>query len=53
MEELQPKTVVVRNGKRIMDKKEIEENEYMDAYSTEHYRMLATIENAGIIQRLK
>lgn len=53
MEELQPKTVVIRKGRRILDKKEIEENEYIDAYLAEHYSNFATIENAEILQRLE
>ena len=52
MEELQPKTVVIRKGRRILDKKEIEENEYIDAYLAKHYRNFATVENAEILQRL-
>ena len=53
MEELQPKTVVIRKGRRILDKKEIEENEYIDAYLAKHYTNFATIENAEILQRLE
>ncbi|SHJ48058.1 Dolichyl-phosphate-mannose-protein mannosyltransferase [Maribacter aquivivus] len=52
MEELQPKTVVIRKGRRILDKKEVEENEYLDAYLAEHYKVFATIDNAEILQRL-
>ena len=33
-------------------KKEIEENEYIDAYLAKHYRNFATVENAEILQRL-
>ncbi|TLP72914.1 ArnT family glycosyltransferase [Maribacter sp. ACAM166] len=53
MEELQPKTVVVRKGRRILDKKELEENEYIDAYLSKHYSNFATVENADILQRLE
>ena len=53
MEELQPKTVVIRKGRRILDKKEIEENEYIDAYLANHYSNFATVENAEILQRLE
>jgi 4-amino-4-deoxy-L-arabinose transferase-like glycosyltransferase len=53
MEELQPKTVVIRKGRRILDKKEIEENEYIDAYLAKHYSNFATVENAEILQRLE
>ena len=52
MEELQPKTVVIRKGRRILNKKEVEENEYLDAYLAEHYKVFATIDNAEILQRL-
>ncbi|WP_243835486.1 ArnT family glycosyltransferase [Maribacter spongiicola] len=52
MEELQPKTVVIRKGRRILDKKEIEENEYIDAYLAQHYKVYATVDNAEILQRL-
>lgn len=53
MEKLQPKTVVIRKGRRILDKKEIEENEYIDAYLAIHYSNFATVENAEILQRLE
>ncbi|MEH6777005.1 ArnT family glycosyltransferase [Maribacter arcticus] len=53
MEELQPKTIVIRKGRRILDKKEIEENKYIDAYLAKHYRKFATVENAEILQRLE
>ena len=53
MEELRPKTVVIRKGRRILDKKEIEENEYIDAYLAKHYSNFATVENAEILQRLE
>lgn len=53
MEELQPKTVVIRKGRRILDKKEVEENEYIDSYLATHYSKLATVENAEILQRLE
>ncbi|MEP2278207.1 glycosyltransferase [Maribacter sp.] len=52
MHELRPQTVVVRKGRRIFDKKEVEENEYIDAYLAKHYKIIATIDNAEILQRL-
>lgn len=52
MEELKPKTIVVRKGRRVFDKKEIEENEYIDAYLLKHYKIYATVEKADILQRL-
>ena len=53
MEQLQPKTIIIRKGKRIFDKKEIEENEYIDDYLAKKYTLLATVENAEILQRLE
>ncbi|HDZ05248.1 hypothetical protein LCGC14_0068890 [marine sediment metagenome] len=53
MEELQPKTVVIRKNRRILDKKEIEENEYIDTYLAQHYKLFATVDNAEILQRLE
>ncbi len=52
MHELRPKTVVIRKGRRIFDKKEVEENEYIDAYLAKHYKVIATVDNAEILQRL-
>jgi len=52
MEELQPKTVIVRKGRRILDKKEVEGNEYLDMYIAQHYKIFATVDNALILQRL-
>lgn len=53
MEDLRPRTVVIRKGKRIFDKKEVEENTYIDAYLAKNYQLLETVENAGILQRLE
>lgn len=53
MEELQPKTVVLRKNKRIFDKKEIDENAYIEAYLKTHYKLHAEVENAEILQRLE
>ena len=53
MEELRPKTVVIRKGKRILDKKEVEENKYIDTYLQRYYHKIATVENAEILQRLE
>ena len=52
MEIVQPKTVVIRKNKRIFDKKEIEENLYINAYLAKHYSLKATIEKAEILERL-
>lgn len=53
MEEVKPQTVVVRKGRRIFDKDETEENEYIDAYLSNHYKIVATVESAEILQRLE
>lgn len=53
MEHLRPKTIVIRKNKAIFDKKEIEENEYINTYLAKHYQLLETVENAGILQRLE
>lgn len=53
MEELRPKTVVVRKGRLVFDKLEIEENEYINAYLTRYYKVEATVENAEILKRLE
>lgn len=52
METLKPKTVVVRKNRSIFDEKEVDENIYMDAYLQQHYRIVATVEKAEILQRL-
>lgn len=53
METLQPKTIVTRKNRRVFDKKEIQQNEYIDAYLLKHYKVLATVEKAEILQRLE
>jgi 4-amino-4-deoxy-L-arabinose transferase-like glycosyltransferase len=53
MEELRPKTIVVRKDRRVFDKKEEKENEYIDAYLANHYKVHATVEKAEILQRLE
>ncbi|KAA2219524.1 MULTISPECIES: ArnT family glycosyltransferase [Maribacter] len=51
MEEIKPKTVVVRKGRLVFDRDEFEENEYIDAYLAKHYTVAATVEKAEILQR--
>ena len=51
MEELRPKTIVTRKGRRIFDKDEVEENKYMEQYLMAHYTAIATVDNAEIYQR--
>ena len=53
METLRPKTVVVRKNRRVFDKKEVEENEYINAYLAKHYSIEATVEKAEILQRFE
>ncbi|WP_405384554.1 ArnT family glycosyltransferase [Maribacter sp. LLG6340-A2] len=53
MEEIQPKIVITRKGKRIFDKKLTDVNTYIDTYLSSHYVKLATVENAEILQRLE
>ncbi|WP_222982032.1 ArnT family glycosyltransferase [Flagellimonas meishanensis] len=51
MEEIRPKTVVARKGKKIFDKKLVEYNSYIDAYLERHYTLLATVDRGLIYQR--
>ena len=53
MDSLRPKTVIVRKNRRVFDKKQIEENEYINAYFLAHYKIQATVEKAEILQRLE
>jgi hypothetical protein len=53
MEELRPKTVVLRKNKRIFDKKEIDENAYIESYLEKYYKIHTVVENAEILQRLE
>ncbi|MBD0776989.1 glycosyltransferase family 39 protein [Maribacter sp. ANRC-HE7] len=53
METLQPKTIVTRKNRRVFDKKEEAENSYIDAYLVKHYKVVATVEKAEILQRLE
>jgi hypothetical protein len=52
MESLEPNTIVVRKGRRVFDKKEVEANQYIDSYLAKHYKVEATVEKAEILQRL-
>ena len=53
METIRPQTMVVRKNRRVFDKKEEAENEYINAYLAAHYKVHATVEKAEILQRLK
>ncbi|WP_422083159.1 ArnT family glycosyltransferase [Ulvibacterium sp.] len=50
-EEIRPKVIVVRKNRLVFDKKEVEENEYVDAYLEKYYTVFATIDKAEILQR--
>ena len=43
--------MVVQKKKRVFDKKHIAENEYIDAYFLEYYKIQATVEKAEILKR--
>lgn len=53
MDELRPKTVILRKNKRIFDKKEIDENAFIERYLEKHYKLHTEVENAEILQRLE
>ena len=53
METIKPKTIVVRKNRRVFDKKQVEENEYIDTYFVKQYKIYSTVENAEILQRLE
>ncbi len=53
LEEIQPKTIVVRKNRLVFDKKEVEENEYIDAYLKKHYEVFATVDKAEVLKRLQ
>lgn len=52
-EEIRPKVIVVRKNRLVFDKKEVEENKYVETYLEQYYRVYATIDKAEIHQRLK
>ncbi len=53
MEEIKPKTIIAKKNRGCFDKKLVEENEYMNAYLSKHYKKLTTVDNAQIFYRLK
>ncbi|MCL6267488.1 ArnT family glycosyltransferase [Flagellimonas myxillae] len=53
MEEIRPKVVVARKGKKIFDKKLLDYNTYIDAYLNQHYKLIKTIDRGLIYQRLE
>jgi len=52
LEELAPKIVILRNGKPMFVKNQEEASTYINTYFTNHYKTIAIIENARILQRL-
>ncbi|MGB5821813.1 MAG: glycosyltransferase family 39 protein [Saonia sp.] len=53
MEDLRPRTLVVRKNKAVFDKKIIDGNNYINAYIAQNYRLVKTIDRAEIYQRLE
>ncbi len=53
IEELQPKTVVIRKNRSIFDPKFKDENTYIKAYLDNHYSLEATVDKAEIYTHLK
>ena len=53
MEDIRPKTIIVRKNRLVFDEKELEENAYINAYLEQHYEVHATVEKAEILQRLE
>ena len=53
MERVRPHILVARDGKKIFDKKLTWYNAYIDAYLARHYRLLATVDQGLIYQRLE
>lgn len=53
METIRPELVVTRHGRRIFDKKEVEENTYMNDYLREEYEVISQVGGADIHRRLQ
>ncbi|WP_187269517.1 ArnT family glycosyltransferase [Flagellimonas hymeniacidonis] len=52
LEEIRPKTIIARKGKKIFDKKLEDFNSYIDNYLEKHYKLIKTIDRGLIYQRL-
>ncbi len=52
LEEIKPKILVARKGKRIFDKKREDLNAYIDAYLERHYTLVQTVDRGLIYKRL-
>jgi len=53
MEVLRPKTIVIRGDRPIFNKREVEQNAYLNAYLAKYYKIHAKVESAKILQRLE
>jgi len=52
LEQIRPKTIIARKGKKIFDKKLEDFNSYIDDYLEKHYKLIKTIDKGLIYQRL-
>jgi hypothetical protein len=48
MDSIRPTVVVTRAERRIFDKMEEQQNEFMSAYLLQHYRIMAKVDGAEI-----
>ena len=53
METLKPQTVVTRKNRRVFDEQYEDANTYIDNYLENHYKLIETVGNANILQRLE
>tara|TARA_R110002167_G_scaffold261316_19_gene467859 strand:+ start:5744 stop:7231 length:1488 start_codon:yes stop_codon:yes gene_type:complete len=53
MEEVRPKIVVIRKNRLIFDEKLIAENRYISGYLKSHYKVMATVDQAELYERLE
>jgi hypothetical protein len=53
MDSVQPKTVITRMKKSVFDKEFVDEDAFVRAYLSEHYRLSTTLDRAEIFTRLK
>ena len=52
LEDIRPKLLIARKGKRIFDKKREDLNQYIDSYLEAHYILIHTVDSGLIYQRL-
>ncbi len=53
LEDIQPKTIVIRKNRSIFDKKLIEGNQYINNYLTKHYKPIKTLDKAEVYRLLE